>query len=427
MAVKRGSTVAAIDVGSTKVAVVVGDIGDRGEMRVLGVGVAPASGLSRGVIDNIQSAREAIATAVQKAEQSCGMRILSAVAGVSGAHIQSQNNRGIVAIPDRHRPISVDDRTRVIETAGQISIPPTRQVIHIIPRGYWVEGTDQVSDPLGMYGGRLDAETHIVSGSATAIQNLTKCIEGAGVQVDELVLEALASATSVLTDQERKHGVALLDIGGSTTSIAVYDEGTIAHTACLPIAGSQLTNDLARVLRCPWESAEMAKCEYGAAFAEDSMNGENVEIRAFGTHPQKLVPLRHVCEILEARVDEMLEAVEIELKRVGYLDRIGAGIVLTGGSSQLRGLAEMAEERLKLPARIGVPLRYSGLTDLIGTPAYATAIGLTQYALRHQERTNEVPAQISRFDHLSRGGGGGGEGGGFMKRLASFGRALMPQ
>lgn len=413
---RRRSTIAAIDVGSTKVAVLVGDVGEQGETRILGVGIAPASGLSRGVIDNIQSAREAIATAVAKAEQSCGMRILSAVVGISGNHITSQNNRGIIAVPDRSRPISSDDRARVLESASQISIPPTRQVVHVIPRGYWVEGTDAVSDPVGMYGGRLDAETHIVTGAVSAIQNLTKCVEGAGVQVDSIVLESIASAAAVLTDQERMQGVALVDIGGSTTSVAVYDEGTIAYTACLPIAGSHLTQDLARVLRCPWESAELVKCEYGAAYADTGMNGQTIEIQAFGTQTSKVIPLMHVCEILQARSEEILEMVALELKRGGYLDKVAAGIVLTGGTSQLRGLAEVAEQRLGLPARLGRPHGYSGLTDLIGTPAYATAVGLVETALGEGTRT--MDGSGASFDVPVAG---------IFKRLASFGRALMPQ
>ena len=285
---KRRGTIAAIDVGSTKVSVIVGDVGDQGETRILGVGVTPAAGLSRGVIDNIQSAREAIGIAVEKAEQACGMRILSAVVGISGAHVASQNNRGIIAIPDRSRAISEDDRTRVLDSASQVAIPTNRQVIHVVPRGYWIEGTEQVSDPVGMWGGRLDCEVHIVSGAVSAIQNLTKCVEGAGVQVDDIVLESIASATSVLQDQERQQGVALVDIGGSTTSIAVYDEGSIAHTACLPIAGSQLTNDLARVLRCPWEAAEELKVTVGAAYADASVH-DTVEIQAFGTQTKKSV------------------------------------------------------------------------------------------------------------------------------------------
>lgn len=413
---RRRSTVAAIDVGSTKVAVIVGDLGDQGETRILGVGVTPAAGLSRGVIDNIQSAREAIGVAVEKAEQACGMRILSAVVGISGGHISSQNNRGIIAIPDRSRSISEDDRSRVLESAGQVAIPTNRQVIHVVPRGYWIEGTEPVSDPAGMFGGRLDAEVHIVSGAVSAVQNLTKCVEGAGVQVDDIVLECIASATSVLEDQERQQGVALVDIGGSTTSIAVYDEGSLAHTACLPIAGSQLTNDLARVLRCPWEAAEQLKCTVGAAYADPAMH-ETVDIQAFGTQAKKTVDLRHVCEILQARSEEILEMVAVELKRVGYYDKLAAGLVLTGGTSQLKGLAEVAEARLGIPARLGKPAGYSGLSDLIGSPAFSTSIGLVEYALGARERVVESAPGPSFDVPVS----------GFFRRLASLGRALMPQ
>jgi cell division protein FtsA len=344
------------------------------------------------------------------------MRILSAVVGISGGHISSQNNRGIIAIPDRTRPISADDRSRVLESAGQVAIPTNRQVIHVVPRGYWVEGTDQVSDPVGMFGGRLDAEVHIVSGAVSAIQNLTKCVEGAGVQVDDIVLECIASATSVLEEQEKQQGVALVDLGGSTTSIAVYDEGTVAHTACLPIAGSHLTHDLARVLRCPWESAERVKCTVGAAYADPAMASETVEIQAFGTQSTKHVPLGHICEILQARTEEILEMVALELKRVGYLDRVAAGLVLTGGTAQLRGLPEVAEARLGIPARLGRPHGYSGLSDLIGTPAFATSIGLVEYALGGRERVVESTGAAFEVPV-----------GGFFRRLASLGRALMPQ
>lgn len=414
----RRSIVAAIDIGSTKVTVLVGDIGDRGETRILGVGIAPASGLTRGVIDNIQSAREAVGIAVEKAEQACGMRILSASVSISGAHISSQNNRGIIAVPDRTRPISADDRARVIEAASQIAIPTNRQIIHVLPRGYWVEGTEPVSDPVGMFGGRLDAETHIVTGAVSAIQNLTKCVEGAGVQVDEIVLGSVAAAMSVLTDQERLQGVAVVDIGGSNTSLAVYDEGAIAHTACLKLAGSNITSDMARVLRCPWENAEALKCEHGRAHSGPELNNETVEVDAFGTKARKTVPLIHVCEIIQARVEEILEMVEIELKRAGYLEAIAAGLVLTGGTSQLRGLPELVEARLGLPARLGEPRGYSGLTDLIGSPAYSTAIGLVEYALRGRDRP--VSAAPRHFEMPSPGGG-------LWRRIAAIGRSLMPE
>ncbi len=414
---KKRQSVAAIDLGSTKVSVIVADVNEHGETRILGVGVAPASGLTRGVIDNIQSAREAVSTAVEKAEQSCGMRILSGVVGISGQHIQSQNNRGIVAIPDRSRPISNDDRARVLESAGQISIPTNRQVLHILPRGYWVEGAEQVSDPVGMFGGRLDAETHIVTAAVSAVQNLTKCVEGAGVQVDDIILESIAAGRSVVTEQERLQGVAVADIGGSVTSLAVYDEGSIAHTACLPIAGSHLTHDLARVLRCPWESAEALKSSHGRAFPLKESESETVEIDVFGTQTRKPVGVGYVCEILQARVEEILEMVVVELKRGGYYDRIAAGLVLTGGGSQLAGFAEMAESRLGIPVRIGKPTGFNGMSDIIGSPAYATSIGLARYALADVETPAEASA--THFEMPAMGG--------IFRRIASIGRALMPQ
>ncbi len=413
---KRGTTVAAVDIGSTKVTVLVADVSEYGETRVLGVGVAPAAGLSRGVIDNIQSARDAVATAVDKAEQSCGMRILSGVVGISGGHLSAQNNRGIIAIPDRSRPISLDDRERVIAAAGEISIPTNRQVIHVLPRGYWIEGTDPVSDPVGMYGGRLDAETHIVTAAVSAVQNLTKCVEAAGVQVDDIVLESIASATAVLTDEERVQGVAAVDIGGSTTSLCVYEEGAVAHSATLPLAGTHLTHDLARVLRCPWDSAERLKCEHGAALTTTEMDGEEVEVRAFGRHSQKRIPVSHVAEILQARTEEILEMVAMELKRAGYLERLAAGLVLTGGSSQLGGIADLAEQRLDLPARVGEPSGCVGLTDLIATPAFATGYGLVEHALGDVQSSAEFSG--ARFE---------GQDGGILRRIAALGRSLIPQ
>ena len=417
---KRSNAIAAIDIGSTKVTVLVADVNEYGETHVLGVGVAPAAGLSRGVIDNIQSARNAVAMALEKAEQACGMRILSAVAGISGGHLSSQNNRGIVAIPDRALPIAVEDRERAVEVAGQINIPTNRLVIHVIPRGYWIEGSDAVSDPVGMFGARLDAEAHIVTGAVSAVQNLTKCVEGAGVQLDEIVLGSLASALGALDEEERAQGVAAVDIGGSETAICVFEDGAVAHTASLPLGGAHLTQDLARLLRCPWESAERLKCEYGAALAgtDPADAAAEVEVRAFGANAEKRVAVSHVAAILQARTEEILEMVAIELKRAGYLDRLAAGLVLTGGTSQLRGIAELAETRLGLPARTGAPRGCAGLTEIIATPAYATAIGLARHALRE----NAPPRQPA-----AHAGDGDAAFPRIMNRLAAFGRAFIPQ
>ncbi len=413
---KRSNAIAAIDLGSTKVTAVVADTNEFGQPRILGVGVAPAAGLSRGVIDNIQSASDAIVTAVEKAEQSSGMRILSGVVGFPGGHLISQNNRGIVSITDPTAPITAEDRQRAVEVAGQINIPTNQQVLHLIPRGYWIEGTDPVSDPVGMYGTRLDAETHIVTAATSAMQNLRKCVEDAGVQVDEIVLGSLAAATGALTAEERAQGVAAVDIGASTTSICVYADGAVAHTATLTYGGTHLTQDLARLLRCPWESAERLKCEHGTALLPEEGGNIEVDVRSFGANALRSVALGHVTEILQARIEEILELTGIELKRTGYLDRLAAGLVLTGGTSQLAGIDAFAEERLQLPARIGGPRGCTGLTDLITTPAYTTVIGLVKHALRgstpFRQSTEAQPDE---------------EKAGFLERVAAFGRAFIPQ
>jgi cell division protein FtsA len=412
----RRGAVAAIDVGSSKVTVVVAELDDRADVRIIGAGVAPARGLARGVIDHIEHARESVAIALEKAEQSSGMRIFTAYAGISGTHINSQNNRGIVAVSDPRRIITADDRARVLEAAGNIAVPSSRQVLHVIPRGYWIDGSDPVSDPVGMHGARLDAETHIVTGAVSAIQNLGKVLLGAGVQVEEYVLEQFAAAASVLHEEEEQQGVVLADIGDATTSLAIFDEGAIAHTACIPLGGYHLTQDLTQVLRCPWESAEEAKIAHGAAFALSDDENTTVDIPTFGTAGRRTVPLHYIREILQARVEDILEAIEIELKKTGYADRVAAGLVLTGGTSQLRGIAQFAEARLGIPARVGIPRGYAGLSELVGSPAYATAIGLVEYGLQGSER----PAELVRASFEVPAGN-------FFRRILAVGRSLMPQ
>lgn len=412
---KRRGAIAAIDLGSTKVTAIVAEPADRGSLRILGAGVAPAQGLARGVIDNIALARDSVSVAVQKAEQACGMRILSATVGISGSHIASQNNRGIIAVQDRSRPVTEDDRQRVLEAAANIAIPTNRQVLHVLPRGYWIEGTDPVSDPVGMYAARLDAETHIITGAVSAIQNLTKVVESAGVHVDDVVLEGLAAAEAVVDGPERLHGCAVADIGENATSLVVYEDGTVVHTAILPLAGAQMTSDLARVLRCPWENAEEVKRLYGAAHISLAQGPETIEVRAFGTQAHREVPLELVCNILQARAEEIFEVIEAELKRAGFRDRVAAGLVLTGGTSQLAGMAELAEARLDMPARVGPPRGYSGLSDIIGTPAFATAIGLVEHALHGNDRPVELHHAGLEMP-----------AGGFLRRIAAVGRALMP-
>ncbi|MGD0114669.1 MAG: cell division protein FtsA [Dehalococcoidia bacterium] len=378
----RADTFASVDVGTTKVCTAVAEVGDEGAIRILGVGVALAGGFSRGMVDNIAEATQSIRDSVDKAERSSGTRILSAHVGITGSHIQSLNNRGIAAIADRNHPIGSEDVERVLEGARVINIPSNREVLHAVPRYYVVDGQDSVSDPLGMHGQRLDVETHIVTASTSAMQNLTKCVEGAGVEVESLILEPLASGEAVLEEEERKQGVIVVDIGGGTTGIAVYLDGSVFHTSVLPVGGNHITRDLVAGLRCPYAVAEEAKAKFGHAIPSMVDASESVDLDCFGSERQKSVPRRRLCEIIQARCEEILEMVMSEVKRTVHDDILSAGVVLAGGTAKLRGLDVLAEQVTGLPARIGVPRHLQGLSETLADPAYATSVGLLQWALK---------------------------------------------
>lgn len=414
---KRTGTFAAIDVGTTKVCTIVGDMMQDGEMRILGVGVTPSAGMSRGMVENIHRATEAIKSSVEKAERASGTRILSAYVGIAGAHINAMNNRGVVAIPNRTRPISEDDVARAIDAARTIAIPTSRQLLHVVPRFYIVDGHDNVSDPLGMFGQRLDVETHIITGALAPIQNLEKCVERAGVQVDELVVQPLASAEAVLEDEERSQGVILADIGGGTTDIAIYLDGTVIHTAVLPLGGYHLTNDLVAGLRVPSSAAEDAKTRYGHALPSAVATDEVIELEAFGSERRRSVYRRRVAEILQARCEELLEMIAVEARRAGQADLLAAGLVLTGGTSNLPGLDLLAEKVLSVPSRIGVPSAAQGLVDAITDPSYATGVGLLRWAIR------ENAGVIRPLVPASAGGGIGD----IFRRVGEWVRVLLPQ
>lgn len=412
----RSGTFAAIDVGTTKICTVVGDDqGDEG-VRVLGVGIAPSAGLSRGMVDNIRDASEAIRLSVEKAERSSGTRILAAHVGIAGAHVASMNNRGVVAVPNQTRPIADDDVSRVIDGARTVTIPTNREVLHVIPRYYVVDGQDNVSDPVGMYGQRLDVEAHVVTAAVSAMQNLTRCVEGIGVQVDALVLEPLASAEAVLEEEERRQGVVLADVGGGTTDVAIFVDGAIYHTSVLPVGGYHLTHDLVVGLRAPFNAAEAVKATYGHALPSSVAADQQVQIEAFGSERQRTVGRRRVCEILQARSEEILEMILVEVKRAGYDEMISAGLVLTGGTANLAGIDLLAEQVLQMPARIGLPQGIVGLVDAISNPAYATSVGLLQWAIRDAipvPRTS-IPKPNVRL-------------GGVWKRFGDIARVVLPE
>lgn len=305
----RDNILASIDVGSSKICTLVGEVTPESDLRILGVGVTPSQGVKKGMVDNIQEATQAIASSVEKAERSSGSRVLAAHVSISGNHVNSLNNRGIATIPGRERPITKQDIDRAVEEAQALNLPTNREVLHVLPRFFVVDGQEHVSDPVGMYGQRLDMETHIVSGSLTAVQNLTQCVESAGVQVEALVLSPLASAQAVLEEEEKRQGIIVADIGGGTTGIAVFVDGAVFHTSVLPVGGYHLTHDLVAGLRAPFTSVEELKTEYGSAMPSQVNPEEMVELEAFGGQRHKEVSRRRVAEILQARVEEILEKI----------------------------------------------------------------------------------------------------------------------
>ena len=387
----RDNILASIDVGSSKVCTLVAELTPDEDLRILGVGVTPSQGVKKGMVDNIQEATAAIASSIEKAERSSGSRVLSAHVSISGNHVNTLNNRGIATIPGRERPITKQDIDRAIEEAQALNLPTNREVLHVIPRFFVVDGQEHVSDPVGMYGQRLDMETHVVTGSLTAVQNLTQCVEGAGVQAEALVLAPLAAAQAILEEEEKRQGIIVADIGGGTTSIAVFVDGAVFHTSVLPVGGYHLTHDLGAGLRAPFSAVEELKMEWGSALPSQLNPEDMVEVEAFGSQRRKEVSRRRVAEILQARVEEILEMIYIDAKRAGFDEMIAAGLVLTGGSASLSGIDELAEQVLRMPVRIGVPKGIHGLSDSLISPAYAASVGLLQWSVLENGHNGHKP------------------------------------
>ena len=375
----RPAAFAAIDVGSSTVATVVGDLHETGSIRILGMGLSASEGVEKGQISAIGKATEAIAASVAKAERSSGSRIVSAGVGISGAHLACLNNRGIVAIPDVGRPISGDDAQRAIDAARTVSLKSNREMLHALPRYYVVDSQDRVLDPVGMHGQRLDVEMHIVTAAISPVQNLMKCVEGAGVQVDSVIATPVAAAEGVLRDEEAQEGTALIDIGGGTTDIAVYEEGAIVHTTSLPVGGGNVTRDLVQGLRCPFAVAEEAKVQYGSALPQAVDPEHAIPLPSFGEEKTREVRQRFIAEVIEARIEEILGMAMAEIRRAGFGDRISAGLVLAGGTSDLRGIASLAESVTKLPVRVGTVADAYGLTDQLAGASAAAPLALLRW------------------------------------------------
>ncbi len=372
-----------IDVGTTNICVLVGELDRDGKLNIVGVGTCPSQGLRRGVVVNIEETVTSIAAALDRAERLSGKKITTAYVGIAGSHIASENSKGFVAISPSHRDIIQNDISRAIEVARAIAIPANREVIHVIPRGYVVDGQEGIKNPIGMSGFRLEVETHIITGAVSSIHNLIKCVHKARVEIEDLVLEPLASSEAVLVDGETDLGVALVDIGGGTTDIAVFSDGAIWQTVVLPIGGNLITSDIAIGLRLPFGVAEELKVTYGHCDPSTIADDDMIELAQFMPDCDDLVPRKLLAEIIQARVEELFEMVHEEIRKSGYDGLLPAGLVLTGGTAELPGIQSLAGQILDLPTRIGSPLGLHGLSDSISRPAYATAVGLLQWALTH--------------------------------------------
>ena len=379
---KREEIIVGLDIGTTKVACLVGEITDEG-IDIIGVGTQPCSGLKKGVVVNIDSTVAAIAKAVEEAEHMAGVEITQVYAGIAGSHIKAFHSEGVVAIRDREvRPTDIE---RVIEAAKAVSIPQDREILHVVPREFSIDQQDGIKEPLGMAGVRLEARVHIVTAASASAQNIIKCCTRCGLEVQDLVLEPYATAESVLHSDEKELGVALLDIGGGTSDLVVFSEGALVHTIVLPIGGHQLTNDIAVGLRTPMTEAERLKHRHGCAMSSLIAEDEMIEVPSVGGRPPRVMPRTVLSEILQPRVDEIFSLVRDELERCGLSETLASGMVVTGGSTILQGLPELAEEILGMPVRRGVPQGVGGLSDVVKTPIYATAVGLVLYGARKQD------------------------------------------
>jgi len=424
MALRRaGGTVAAIDVGTTKICTLIGDLDPEGRPRVLGVGITSSRGMSRGAIDDMREVTATVRRSVELAEASAGgIGISTATVGLAGGHVGGINNKGLTALPHANRPITEDDIERALDSARTIAIPSNREVIHVLPRHYVVDGTEQVSNPVGMHGHRLDVEAHVITGTVSAMQNLKRCVAGAGVDVDQLVLEQLASVEAVLDEEERRHGVILADIGGGTTDIAVILNNAVYHTSVLPVGGNSITNDLVVGLRTPFHAAEEAKEIYGHAMPSAVSPDETIEVDAFGSEGRRNISRRRLCEIVQARMEEILETIGHEVQRAGLADLAAAGLVLTGGAANLEGVEQLATEVLHMPVRVAYPQEMSGKKEIIVNPAFATSIGLLSWAAReHGLRPGGPPQDHQRPPHQRSEALNG-----WIRKLQVAARAMLP-
>ncbi len=382
---KTDNMLVGLDLGTTKVCAIVGQVKDDGQVDIVGIGISPSHGLKKGVVVNIDSTVESIKKAVQEAELMAGIEINSVFVGISGGHIRGINSRGVAAI--KNREVGPPDVARAIDGARAVNIPMDQQILHVLPQEFIIDDQDGIKDPLGMSGTRLDVKVHIITGAVTAIQNIVKSCSRAGLHVSDLVLQPLASSRAVLTSEEQELGVVVVDIGGGTTDLAFFLEGSLWHTEVLPIGGNHLTNDIAIGLRTPASEAEKIKIKYGCALSSLVKHEETLDVPSVGGRPPRLLSRQILCEIIEPRVEELFGMVQQRLKKTGFEDMFASGVVLTGGTALMEGAQDAAERYLGLPIRRGAPRNIGGLMDVVNSPIYATGVGLVIYAAENQRES----------------------------------------
>jgi cell division protein FtsA len=388
---KREELIVGLDIGTTKVCAIVGEVTDEG-IDIIGIGSAPSKGLRKGVVINIDATVQSIKRAIEEAELMAGCEISTVYAGIAGGHIQGVNSQGIVAV-NKEKEIRDEDLVRVMDAARAVSIPMDREVIHVLPQQYVVDGQSGIKEPLGMSAVRLEAKVHIVTGAATSVQNVLKSCQRCNLHVSEIVLEQLASAEAVLADDEKELGVAIVDIGGGTTDVAIFHDGAIVHSAVLALGGNHLSNDIAMGLRTPIVDAEELKKKYGCAMVAMVSDDDQIEVPTVGGRTPRQISRKILSEIIEPRMEEIMMLVKREIQKSGYGELMASGVVLTGGTAALEGVTELAEDILKLPVRRGQPRGIGGLVDVVRSPMFATGVGLVLHGAKHRPMMEDKPAR----------------------------------
>jgi cell division protein FtsA len=384
-----------LDIGTSKIVAIVAEVSEDNELEIVGFGSHPSRGLKKGVVVNIESTVQSIQRAVEEAELMAGCQIHSVYAGIAGSHIKSMNSHGIVAIKDGE--VVQGDVERVIDAARAMAIPADQKTLHVLPQEFIIDEQEGIREPIGMSGVRMEAKVHLVTGAVSAAQNIIKCIERCGLETDDVVLEQLASSYSVLTEDEKELGVCLVDIGGGTTDIAVFNDGAIKHTAVIPIAGDQVTNDIAIAMRTPTQYAEEIKIKYACALRQLTNPDEVIDVPSVGDRPPRRLARQTLAEVVEPRYEELMTLILAELRRSGYENLIASGVVLTGGSSKMEGVVELAEEVFHMPVRLGEPQHVTGLIDVVRNPIHATGVGLLIYG--------HLSGQSTELNNFSRNDG----------------------